>query len=313
MTFLKHRRSEDHPLRLVIGESDPPPESRERADGDPLQWSLYEWGTESTPRLIELSDLRPENDGRVLVLDFGGDSAVLSAGASIRRIPSGASRADLLERASRGAAAWEAERGRLWRWLRLPDLLHQFAERLNGAAEIAEVSRAVTRGVVEIVGGYHATLLLREPPVGSMFAASTRLRAIEGEPLSIPTHPRLWRPGLVRVSEAQADVGGPFARLSQWLTDAEEGTLVHVPVGEEGVILLSERRSGRTFDGDDWSLLRNLASQAEGAIRRVRSLEEVKLLSLTDPLTGLANRRRLEIVCSTRGPLPSGAGASPSC
>ncbi len=48
------------------------------------------------------------------------------------------------------------------------------------------------------------------------------------------------------------------------------------------------------FDRHDLELLGALADQAAIAIENARLFEEVNRLSLTDPLTGLANRRRLE-------------------
>ena len=48
------------------------------------------------------------------------------------------------------------------------------------------------------------------------------------------------------------------------------------------------------FDQSDLELLRALADQAAIAIENARLFEQVRTLSLTDPLTGLANRRQLE-------------------
>jgi diguanylate cyclase (GGDEF)-like protein len=48
------------------------------------------------------------------------------------------------------------------------------------------------------------------------------------------------------------------------------------------------------FDQSDLELLRALADQAAIAIENARLFEQVRALSLTDPLTGLANRRQLE-------------------
>lgn len=48
------------------------------------------------------------------------------------------------------------------------------------------------------------------------------------------------------------------------------------------------------FDARDLELLGALADQAAVAIENARLFQQVRLLSLTDPLTGLANRRQLE-------------------
>ncbi len=50
----------------------------------------------------------------------------------------------------------------------------------------------------------------------------------------------------------------------------------------------------RPFDENELELLRALADQAAIAIENARLFEQVRTLSLTDPLTGLANRRQLE-------------------
>jgi diguanylate cyclase (GGDEF)-like protein len=52
-------------------------------------------------------------------------------------------------------------------------------------------------------------------------------------------------------------------------------------------------RFDRTFDDGDVELLGALADQASLAIRNAQLFEQVRALSLTDPLTGLANRRQL--------------------
>mgnify|MGYP001029167391 CR=1 FL=1 len=50
----------------------------------------------------------------------------------------------------------------------------------------------------------------------------------------------------------------------------------------------------RPFDESDLELLQALADQVAIAIENARLFEQVRALSLTDPLTGLANRRQLE-------------------
>ncbi|HEX2187568.1 MAG TPA: GGDEF domain-containing protein, partial [Longimicrobiaceae bacterium] len=72
--------------------------------------------------------------------------------------------------------------------------------------------------------------------------------------------------------------------------------LAHVPVEKVGVLFLVERRGERLFEPEDWSLLDVLISQATIAIERVELFERVRELSLTDPLTGLGNRRHMQVM-----------------
>jgi diguanylate cyclase (GGDEF)-like protein len=61
-----------------------------------------------------------------------------------------------------------------------------------------------------------------------------------------------------------------------------------------GVLWVGSRRGGR-FGGDDPHLLQRLASQTSLALENARLHASLRALSLTDPLTGLANRRHLQI------------------
>jgi diguanylate cyclase (GGDEF)-like protein len=118
----------------------------------------------------------------------------------------------------------------------------------------------------------------------------------EGRAFPITAHPRLRRPGLIHASEAQADTGSPLSALAPLFQRTSAAVLAHVPVDQGGVLFLVERRGERTFEPEDWSLLGVLVAQAEIAIERVRLFERVRDLSLTDPLTGLANRRHMQVV-----------------
>jgi diguanylate cyclase (GGDEF)-like protein len=294
---VKLRRAEDQTLRLLIGSATsgdafpvPPPDA-----ASPLEWLAYQWrpGTDPDPRPLRDID---ESEGHVLLLELEGEEAILIAGAAVRRLPRGRSKEDLLKRAAAGAAGWERERARMWRWLKLPDQLQVFAEKLNQADSVPEVCRALCEAIVGIVGAYDAVPLLREEESSSIYSVDSRLSSGAGYHLTIASHPRVWRPGVVTAAEARADVGSPFSNLAHLFADTGAASVAHVPLGDAGVLLVVERRRERIFEPEDWSLLGSLTSQAEGALRRVRSLEEVRTLSLTDPLTGLANRRRLHVV-----------------
>lgn len=60
-------------------------------------------------------------------------------------------------------------------------------------------------------------------------------------------------------------------------------------------ILTAGSRKPRHFTDDDAAVLQRLASQASVALENARLHSNLQALSLTDPLTGLPNRRRLQI------------------
>ena len=295
---VKLRRAEDQTLRLLIGSTtsgDSLPLPAAEAPR-PFDWVAYQWRPGNEPEARPLQEI-DESEGHVLLLDLEGEDAILIAGAAVRRLPRGRDPDDLLRRAQVGAAGWERERARMWRWLKLPDQLQAFSERLNQAESVHAVCHALCEGIVDIVGAYDAVPLLRQDDrPNTFYSIEAQLSAASGYHISIPSHPRVWRPGIVTAGDADAAVGSPFSNLSHLFADTGASAVAHVPLGDVGVLLVVERRRERVFEPEDWSLLRNLASQAEGALRRVRSLEEVRTLSLTDPLTGLANRRRLQVV-----------------
>lgn len=295
---MKFRRAEDRTVRLVVGSSRGENAAEPSGAGSDrlVDWFTYQWRPGAEPEARAIADFESP-DGHVLLLDLQEEEPILIAGAAVRLLPRGRGRQDLLRRAAAGAAGWERERNRIWRWLKLPEQLQSFAERLNRADTVQQVCAVLCEAIVEIIGAYDVVPLLRdEDSRRSFYSMETRLSAAGGYQLSMPSHPRVWRAGVVTADEAQPDVGSPFSDLAHLFSDTGAAAVAHVPMGEAGVLLVVERRKERNFEPEDWTLLHSLASQAEGALRRVRSLDEVRTLSLTDPLTGVANRRRLELM-----------------
>lgn len=77
-------------------------------------------------------------------------------------------------------------------------------------------------------------------------------------------------------------------------------SFVSIPIKVEdcviGVLNLSDKATGKVFDEEDLKLLQLFASQAAMVLERnvlYKQTEELKKLSITDPLTGLLNRRYL--------------------
>src|SRR4029078_2255331 len=105
---------------------------------------------------------------------------------------------------------------------------------------------------------------------------------------------RFARAGLVLAVDARR--GGTCEIAAPLFGDPATAMAAHVPVAGAAVLVLTERREDRIFEPEDWDVLRALALQAEMALRRIRLIESVRSLSLTDSLTGLATRRHMDVV-----------------
>jgi diguanylate cyclase (GGDEF)-like protein len=80
--------------------------------------------------------------------------------------------------------------------------------------------------------------------------------------------------------------------------DLESGSSISAPLTIEqqvAGILTAGSRQPRHFTEDDAAVLQRLASQLSVALENARLHANLQALSLTDPLTGLPNRRRLQI------------------
>lgn len=290
------RRAEDHiPPLLLAARSAEGIESP--VAPAPLEWKAYELQPGADPKGRPILRIGEETQGGTLLLELGGTHALLVAGSAIRRIPRGESHQDLLNRAAAGAAAWEREQMRLWRRARLPDHLTELSAQLNRADRPETVAKSLTEYTTRIVGGYRAFLLLydREQHGGSP-SGTGRLVDSSDPRLTTRMHPRFSAPGIISSFESRPDMGMPFSELNLLFEEHSAALLIHVPVGDVGVLVLAERRQSRLVDPEDFTLMRNLAQLAEGALLRIYSVEEAHRLSLVDPLTGLANRRQMQVL-----------------
>jgi diguanylate cyclase (GGDEF)-like protein len=195
-----------------------------------------------------------------------------------------------------GAAAWGRERASERRRLRVAEQLIRYAELLNSAREPADVHAALLSHVVSMVGAYTAVLCVQD-------GAEATLRVVGGArcPAAARGMRVAWRPEFAQAeiagaAEAHRANGGPLSELSPLFAQAGASTVVRLPAWDRAVLFLVERRADRVFEPGDWTLLHTLVRQAEVTMERVRLFEEVSALSLTDPLTGLGNRRHLEVV-----------------
>jgi diguanylate cyclase (GGDEF)-like protein len=147
-----------------------------------------------------------------------------------------------------------------------------------------------------IVGGFCALLFSRDSSERRLPSAPEEAHEARFGRLTLPATGRLERPCVITAADAVPDCGGPFAAMAPLSEEVGARMLAAVPLAGGEVLVLVERRADRVFDAGDWDLLRTVARQADAAMERVRLFDEVRELSLTDPLTGLANRRHLGLV-----------------
>ena len=96
--------------------------------------------------------------------------------------------------------------------------------------------------------------------------------------------------------ELAAPEQAALARRSLCATGELAAEIMPLEVAGEVVgILAIGSRFPRAFSEEDRDALRRLASQASVALRNARLHASLRALSLTDPLTGLPNRRHLDV------------------
>jgi diguanylate cyclase (GGDEF)-like protein len=193
------------------------------------------------------------------------------------------------------AASLRAEALRARKRRELPDKLLEYFADLNRSDGEAEVYSALARNVVQIVEAYRAVIFL--PDANDPDALTCIAGSENGEPYSgVARLERFARPGTISASEIVEGSEPALETLVPLLAGGAVCTLAHVPVGHGGVLILLERRDDRIFESEDWEMLCAVILLGEMALERVRLLESVQSLALTDPLTGLANRRHMEVV-----------------
>jgi diguanylate cyclase (GGDEF)-like protein len=252
------------------------------------------------PRITRPSDPEWCLDASALVLDIPTEKqAILVMGSELRRIERGDSDAELMQRAARGISAWRRARSRALRRLELPDRLVAFSEELHRATTLRAAYAALAAHVARVVGGYTGVVYTYD----NGGSASGILRPVEHPALDLRMADcvlgpelRFGGPGLVHAEDVLASAGGPFSNLAPLVRATNAATLPYVPLGERGLLFVVERRAERTVEPEDWDLLLSVARLAELALDRIDLYDRVHALSLTDPLTGLANRRRLDVV-----------------
>lgn len=185
---------------------------------------------------------------------------------------------------------------------RFTDYLQGFTGRLN-VVEPAETYRAILRYSAELLRAERGSLLLLDEAsneleiraaIGMRAEVAREIRIHLGESIS-GTVLREGRPLVVRNLETAGYPPAPAER--HYKTKSFISYPVIIAGRKVGVLNVTDRAGGGTYDEADLSLLEIIAPQMALALDRAEWQEKAaqfQLMSITDPLTGLLNRRYLE-------------------
>jgi diguanylate cyclase (GGDEF)-like protein len=188
---------------------------------------------------------------------------------------------------------------------RFADFLQSFTLHLNAveAIEPAETYRSILRHSIELLHSERGSILLYDETSNELTikatvgphakgTAETRVRLGEGV---CGTVVRDGRPLLVRDMEANGYALAPAER--RYKTKSFISYPIMMGVRKVGVLNVTDKTSGDSYDEIDLNLLEVIAPQMALALDRAEwrdKAAQFQLMSITDPLTGLLNRRYLE-------------------
>lgn len=241
----------------------------------------------------EADQPRNAGDHALLIQEEGGDR-VLILGDRVRRLPR-----EELERneatpswepqeedeVAREVTSWKAERDLQRRRVSMAKVLLILTERMQRCRKRGEVLDVLSEMAHQVVEASWTVVYAREGGAGD--AGGTD--GAEADRLHPRLHPdlRLDGPALSTVpAEALTAHCGPVVFTAEMLDTGEEpelaglrdifhrlgaASLVAVPLGDEGLLVVLERRRRRSFDDEDCFFLRSIARSAEERLARVYS------------------------------------------
>lgn len=195
-------------------------------------------------------------------------------------------------------ALWNAQHvEELDRRRREAERLEEIGRAVSTSLELPEVLRRIVAAALDLTGAESAHVWLLED--GQATAAMT------GGTTALPIGTRMALTDEMRrrLLDSRESVVLEDARTDPLLpSDVRErvtfGSALIIPlVGENHVIgaLSIGYGQGKSSSLEELRLLDRLGNQASIAVENARLHEQIRALSLTDPLTGLANRRHLEM------------------
>jgi diguanylate cyclase (GGDEF)-like protein len=180
------------------------------------------------------------------------------------------------------------------------DSIRRFTEQID-ASEPAQTYASILTQAADLVGAERGSLLLFDEDANSMtMTASRGVRASIAEVGAIAMGEGIagsvLRDGRPMVASID-DLGGPSAPERGYKTKSFISFPIAIGKRRFGVLNLADKIGGGAYDANDLSVIDLVAPQIALAIERAawqQRANQFQVMSITDPLTGLHNRRYLE-------------------
>lgn len=206
-----------------------------------------------------------------------------------------ASEPEPIERESAATAKAEFDRHRSF-----ADSIRRFAEQID-ASDPAQTYQSIVAQSAELVNAERGSLLLLDESANALtMTAAQGMPASLTEVASIPVGEgiagsvlREGRPLVATIDE----LGQPSLAERGYKTKSFISYPIAIGNRKFGVLNLADKRGGGVYDADDLSVIDLVAPQIALAMERAswqQRANQFQLMSITDPLTGLHNRRYLE-------------------
>ena len=145
-----------------------------------------------------------------------------------------------------------------------------FVERLNRARCRNDVYDALLEQAPQLMGAYAAVLFVAEPSGTS--AAGLHAVVDARIPLRLnplPAEDVLPRPVPVLITLADVAPGQPFSPFAPLFTQIHARQLTCITLGQQGLLVLIERRFDRDFTGEEWFRLQTVGHHAQRSLERI--------------------------------------------
>src|SRR5688572_29250170 len=223
---------------------------------------------------------------RLVAVDFGaGKDVWLLMASAVANLPgSGGDPARVIGEARNTASTWIRTKVPMGRRAAVPATLGAYNTALAEAGTAEAVCATLAEAVRGILRAQSVFVYHRETP-GSTFTLAARTGADEAAG-TIEVHPQLQDPGILLSSDPRLQTGGTLSSLKPLFSNPAARMVLHVPVGPDHLMIITERRAQRRFAADAWHVLSLMVDLAVSGLQRITLLEELRALTLIDDVTG---------------------------